>query len=85
MPWFKKNPISVEAHQLTNSNVDDIARWCNATVSYDKETEIVNLNIETLEGTMRVDVGSWVIKGVNGEFYPCRGDIFQQTYRQVGS
>ena|SRR5699024_1563629 len=38
------------------------------------------IEIETLEGTMRADVGDWIIKGVQGEFYPCKPDIFEATY-----
>lgn len=39
--------------------------------------------IETLEGTMTANVGDWIIKGVKGEFYPCKPDIFAQTYDEV--
>lgn len=39
-----------------------------------------SLNIETLEGTMRADVGDWVICGVKGELYPCKPDVFEATY-----
>lgn len=39
-----------------------------------------NLFIETLEGTMTASKGDWIIKGVNGEFYPCKPDIFEKTY-----
>ena len=39
--------------------------------------------VSTLEGTMRADVGDWIIKGVKGELYPCKPDIFQQTYDPV--
>lgn len=39
-----------------------------------------SLNIQTLEGTMRADVGDWVLRGVKGEFYPCKPDIFDATY-----
>jgi hypothetical protein len=42
-----------------------------------------SLNIETLEGTMRADVGDWVIKGVKDELYPCKPDIFEATYEEV--
>lgn len=45
--------------------------------------EDASLNIETLEGTMRADVGDWVILGVRGEFYPCKPDIFKATYEEV--
>lgn len=41
------------------------------------------LMIRTLEGDMRVSYGDWVIKGVNGEFYPCKPDIFAKTYEEV--
>lgn len=39
--------------------------------------------IKTLEGYMKVSVGDWIIKGVNGEFYPCKPDIFEKTYEPV--
>ena len=41
------------------------------------------LHIKTLEGTMTADLGDWIIKGVNGEFYPCKPDIFDKTYEAV--
>lgn len=41
------------------------------------------LKIETLEGIMKVSVGDYIIKGVNGEFYPCKPDIFEKTYERV--
>lgn len=43
------------------------------------DTEL-SLFIETLEGTMRCDPGDWIIRGVSGEFYPCKPDIFEKTY-----
>lgn len=45
---------------------------------YDPEPECIRIN--TLEGTMRANVGDWVIRGVQGEFYPCKPDIFAETY-----
>ena len=39
--------------------------------------------INTLEGTMKADIGDWVITGVNGERYPCKPDIFEKTYEKV--
>ena len=41
------------------------------------------IKIETLEGTMKASVGDYIIKGVNGEFYPCKPDIFEKTYEEV--
>jgi len=42
------------------------------------------LEIKTLEGTMCADIGDYIIKGVNGEFYPCKPDIFEKIYEKVG-
>lgn len=44
---------------------------------------VAHINIDTLEGTMRADPGDFIIKGVNGEFYPCKPDIFEKTYEAV--
>lgn len=44
---------------------------------------LVGIAIDTLEGTMIVDYGDYIIKGVKGEFYPCKPDIFEQTYEEV--
>lgn len=41
--------------------------------------------IETLEGTMKADVGDWIIKGVKGEYYPCKPDVFDMTYEKRNS
>jgi hypothetical protein len=43
----------------------------------------IKLIIPTLEGQMTADIGDWIIKGVNGEFYPCKPDIFKKTYEKV--
>ena len=53
------------------------------TVSVGKKGEEDKIKIETLEGTMLADVGDYIIKGVNGEFYPCKPDIFEKTYEEV--
>lgn len=50
-------------------------RWHGSTVEH--------LSVVTLEGTMRAEIGDWIIKGVADEFYPCRSDIFQATYEPV--
>ena len=44
-----------------------------------------SLYIKTLEGDMFAPIGSYIIKGVNGEFYPCREDIFEKTYEEVST
>lgn len=48
-----------------------------------KEGSYGGIEIETLEGTMRAEPGDWIIRGVKGELYPCKPDIFEQTYEAV--
>jgi hypothetical protein len=80
MPKFRKKPVVIEAMQLTPEAVGDVVRFCGGTIKSHPLTGVV---IETLEGNMLADVGDWVIKGVKGEFYPCKPDIFEATYEPV--
>ena len=88
MPKFVKKQIVVEAVQLTRSNfylafnffnVSDKVEWNNGEFLEDD----CYIKIKTLEGVMQADDGDWIIKGVAGEFYPCKPDIFEQTYEPV--
>lgn len=75
---FRKKPVVIEAVQWTGNNVKecmDFMGWRNA--SHDDND---GLRIHTLEGTMNAAEGDWVIKGVQGEFYSCKPDIFAATY-----
>jgi len=80
---FRKNPIVIEAEIFTDETKDKIFNW----VSCAKESIFVNgqpaLKILTLEGDMIANIGDWIIKGVNGEFYPCKPNIFEKTYEKV--
>lgn len=80
MQKFRKKPIPIEAVQITDATFD--APHPNPEhlpgVVYDPVARQVR--IDTLEGQMVGHVGDWIIKGVAGELYPCRGDIFEQTY-----
>lgn len=81
MAYFRKKPIVIEAVKWTG-NMSDII----ALVGHDLPTYVGidgALCISTLEGDMALRQGDWLIKGVKGEFYPCRADIFEQTYEQV--
>lgn len=84
---FRKKPVVIEARQFETNNDDHDANlaalvtWINGSTG--KETahhDRTFLYISTLEGTHRADVGDWIIKGVKGEFYPCKPDIFAATY-----
>jgi hypothetical protein len=80
---FRKRPVTVEAMQITDvKSVLDIEEWINSpAVGY--QTNPPTLWIDTLEGRMEARQGDWVIKGVNGEFYPCKPEIFAKTYQEV--
>jgi len=90
MAKFRKKPVVIEAVQYTGENVAACKKFCPkiGTKSIDEdgaEYDLLNLRIPTLEGVMRCDVGDWIIKGVKGEFYPCKPDIFEATYEPVKS
>ncbi len=75
---FTKKPITIEAIQWVGENLTDITKFCPSVDSSNlKEGE---LTISTLEGILIVSINDWVIKGVKGEFYPCKPDIFELTY-----
>jgi hypothetical protein len=83
MPSFVKKPVVIDAHQWigTASGATPIIDWIllhDGTARYHEDGPY--LAIDTLEGTMRADPGDWIIKGVKGEFYPCKSDIFEATY-----
>lgn len=84
---FRKKPVVIEAMQLTEeeSSVNAISAWAQipmGDISIDDDGRWV-VNIHTLEGTMTAVEGDWIIKGVQGEFYPCKPDIFAATYEEA--
>ena len=87
MPLFRKKPVVIEAMQFDGKNGRAIERWAEPFVVPSPVLEPTSYNptgvylqIGTLEGTMTAVPGDWIIKGVNGEFYPCKPDIFAATY-----
>ena len=83
---FRKKPVEINAIQFngTRNNVLEIIEGLDAirtTWYYDEDKQ--TLAIVTLEGNMVADKGDWIIKGVKGEFYPCKPDIFELTYEKV--
>lgn len=85
---FRKKPVVIDAIQLEDSVgcLMDLSRLGLDPVdcSYEDKGNLV-LKIETLEGTMTANVGDYIIKGVNEEFYPCKPDIFEKTYEKETS
>ncbi|MCG8514552.1 MAG: hypothetical protein MI740_10450 [Halanaerobiales bacterium] len=84
MPKYRKKPVIVEAMQFNEKNKDRVFNWITCTT---KEAIFVEgkpaLKIQTLEGVMTAQLGDYIIKGVNGEFYPCKSEIFDKTYKLV--
>ena len=84
---YRKKPVVIKAVQWTGDNGEEINNFCgnNATFITSCLGNVVFccLSIETLEGIMHVSTGDYIIKGVNGEFYPCKPDIFEKTYEEV--
>lgn len=85
MAKFRKKPVVIEAVEWTGANhliTETFMKGSGAYISRDNRIlgEIV---VPTLEGEMRARVGDWIIKGVKGEFYPCKPDIFEATYEAV--
>lgn len=83
MPFFKKKPVVVEAREWTGTltNANDLLEWSDNIINLVGK----QLTIRTLEGIMTAEIGDWIIKGVHGEFYPCKPDIFEETYESVES
>ena len=89
MDKYRKKPVIVEAVRWMGPNgdvsVDEIQAWgCHVQPTHrwsmDKMTGQYTLIIPTLEGNMHCEVGDWIIRGVKGEYYPCKPDIFLETY-----
>jgi len=83
---FRKKPVVIEARQFTGEfDSDLIVAWMGLpkTAFVQIEGEPPHLCITTLEGVMQANVGDWIIKGVKGEFYPCKPDIFEATYEPL--
>jgi hypothetical protein len=83
---FRKKPVVIEAHQITAETIAILRDWINAERPPFDDQAIVGahgdtISIPTLEGRMAGHVGDWIIRGVKGEFYPCKPDIFAATYQ----
>lgn len=79
---FRKKPIIIEAEQWFEGKVIDGVKL-GITINPMTGNYVKAHMIETLEGTMIVNTGDWIITGVNGEKYPCKPDIFEKTYEPV--
>ena len=82
---YRKKPVVVEAVRWTGDNWAEIKAFCPETEfpKWRVKGETYELYIHTLEGDHRVNTGDYIIRGVSGEYYPCKPDIFEKTYEPV--
>jgi hypothetical protein len=81
MPKFRKKPVVIEA-VLWSGDMTEIESLLSGSTTKSVSQDLGDpaLLIPTLEGEMRAEVGDWIIRGVKGELYPCKPDIFEATY-----
>lgn len=91
---YKTKPCEIEAVQWDGSNQKEIMDFVGESLIYnifnfdttwdnDKDSPYVYMAIRTLEGNMKVSEGDYIIKGLRGEFYPCKPDVFERKYELV--
>lgn len=80
MAKYRKKPVVIEAIELTRTNLAEVDKFVDVPhITDPSKGEII---IPTLEGNMAATIGDYIIRGVQGEFYPCKPDIFEQTYEK---
>lgn len=86
---YRKKPVVIEAMEWNGENIDEIIKFCSGDASYELmargNAELVISTLEDGDGTARhvASRGDWIIRGVQGEFYPCKPEIFEATYEAV--
>jgi len=84
MTLYRKKPVVIEAVQWTGDNIEKIESLIKKNtrnIEFDLIEKVIR--IQTLEGLMTANLNDYIIKGVKGELYPCKPDIFEQTYEAV--
>ena len=82
MAKYRKKPVVIEAIRWMTDNYEEIHEFVGDALDT-RDDGMGDLIIVTLEGAMIAKSFDWIIKGVNGEFYPCKPDIFEKTYDAV--
>lgn len=85
MSFYRKKPVTIEARLWSGSNWHEMLEWVKWEGGYEVwvEGESNSLVIQTLEGDHSASPGDMIIKGVAGEYYPCKPEIFAETYEPV--
>ena len=86
---YRKKPVTIEAVQWNGDNAEEVLGFSMTGENpiwghdYRINSEEKTVLILTLEGEMTARVGDWIIRGISGEFYPCKPDIFEKTYEEA--
>jgi hypothetical protein len=95
MAKFRKKPVVIEAHHFVDGcwSGGNVPEWYTEAFMANRimhhaaddswRSPVTHATIATSEGAMRADIGDWIIKGIKGEMYPCKPDIFAATYKVV--
>lgn len=86
----RKKPVEIECIKFTGNNISELKNFVGDALIMSflqvdpwAEHSAPDFSIRTLEGDMKISEGDYIIKGVNGEFYPCKPEIFEKTYEVV--
>lgn len=77
---YKTRPCEIEAIQWTGKNIIEILDWGQGKILWN---DVDDLFIDTLEGRMQASINDYIIKGLRGEFYPCKPDVFEKKYEKI--
>lgn len=81
---YRKRPVLVEAIQFTWRNVEEVVAWMEACSPPGKSRHgLEGFMIRTDSGEAMVESGDWIIRGIQGEFYPCKAEVFRLTYESA--
>lgn len=80
---YRKKPIIIEAVQFIDDDYGTLCALGSLGLKPNIKKDPLRIEIETLEGIMTASQGDFIIKGINGEFYPCKPDIFEKTYERI--
>lgn len=80
MAKYKTKPCEIEAIQWTGKNIIELLDWGQGEILWN---DVDDLFIDTLEGRMKANINDYIIKGLRGEFYPCKPDVFEKKYEKI--
>jgi hypothetical protein len=78
---YRKKPVVIEAFQWTGNNTTQLLKWMFPDIEPDATAS--KLTTKTLVGDLHASPGDWIIRGSKGEFYPCKDNIFRETYEPI--